>query len=202
MASDNAPRSICDDAAGFQSAATQMDLEMVGARSPSSNHLNVDFRTLLPQVLPHAIAWAEVQAHHVASHGAPLPAMVQEIARRVGVRRPELIRTMLVPQLPIPEEPSLRQAAIETGLLGREMVGLTLGYSIILVVGHDTLRLLSHECRHVHQYELFGSIANFLSVYLQQIADFGYQCAPLEADARAHEIFSATRVLPDENWLG
>jgi hypothetical protein len=49
-------------------------------------------------------------------------------------------------------------------------------------------RLLSHECRHVHQYEAHGSIAAFLPVYLEQIATVGYRNSPLEQDARAHEV--------------
>ena len=38
-----------------------------------------------------------------------------------------------------------------------------------------------------HQYEEAGSIADFLPVYLKQIVEFGYDSAPLEVDARAHE---------------
>ena len=54
--------------------------------------------------------------------------------------------------------------------------------------GHETKRLLSHELRHVHQYEQAGSIAGFLPEYLQQIVAFGYAAAPLEQEARAHEV--------------
>jgi hypothetical protein len=67
------------------------------------------------------------------------------------------------------------------------MVGLTLGHSIFICRGHQTRRLLSHELRHVHQYEAHGSIAEFLPVYLQQIAEVGYANAPFEIEARAHE---------------
>jgi hypothetical protein len=67
------------------------------------------------------------------------------------------------------------------------MVGLTLGHSIFICRGHQTRRLLSHELRHVHQYEANGSIAEFLPMYLQQIAEVGYANAPFEIDARAHE---------------
>jgi hypothetical protein len=117
-----------------------------------------------------------------------LPETLLNVARRVGVQHPELIRVKLVDRLPLPEQPTLRQAALEAGLLGPGMVGLTLGYSILLVQGHDSVRLISHECRHVYQYEVLGSIEKFLPVYLQQIVEFGYESAPLEADARAHEI--------------
>jgi len=150
----------------------------------------MDLLAVLPQLLPGAIAWAEAQATHVSAVGFSLSESGLVVARRVGVRYPEQIRIKQVEQLPMPEEPMLKQAAIETGLLGPHMAGLTLGYSILICRGQDTVRLLSHECRHVYQYETFGSIAAFLPVYLQQIAEVGYNYAQFEIDARTHE-FSA-----------
>lgn len=147
----------------------------------------MDLQALLPQLLPGAIAWAEEQAAHVAQAGRPLDTDGLSLARSVGVRRPELVRVRLVDRLPLPTDPILQEAALQIGLLGPTMVGLTLGHSIFLCHGHDTPRLLSHECRHVYQYEASGSIAAFLPVYLQQILQLGYHDAPLEADARAHE---------------
>jgi hypothetical protein len=148
----------------------------------------VNLEKELPRLLPLAIAWAESQAQLVASEGTKLPGELIEIARRVGVQQPDRVRTMLVDRLPFPEEPILRQAAIEAGMLGPEMVGLTLGYGIFIVHGHDDVRLISHECRHVYQYESLGSIEQFLPAYLQQILEYGYRNAPLEIDARTHEI--------------
>ena len=100
---------------------------------------------------------------------------------------PEKIRLSFVAQLPLPSDPMLRQAALQTGLLGPNMIGLTLGYGIYICHGHNSSRLLSHECRHVHQYEQAGSIAAYLPKYLQQIAQFGYTNAPYEVDARENE---------------
>ena len=87
----------------------------------------------------------------------------------------------------MPEDPELRVAALQTGLLGPHMAGLTLGYSVFARRGHVTWRLLSHEFRHVFQYEQAGSITAFLPVYLQQIVQVGYANASIEIDARAHE---------------
>jgi hypothetical protein len=70
------------------------------------------------------------------------------------------------------------------------MAGLTLGYAIFICEGHNSPRLLSHECRHVYQYEMCGSIAAFLPIYLQQIVDFGYMNAPFEIDAQKHELIT------------
>jgi hypothetical protein len=110
------------------------------------------------------------------------------IAKSVGVVNPEHIRILDVPHLPMPDDLQLRQAAVATGLLGPGMVGLTLGYSVLVCPGYgQDVRLLSHEFRHVYQYEQAGSIAAFLPAYLQQIVMVGYLNAPFEKDARAHE---------------
>jgi hypothetical protein len=53
------------------------------------------------------------------------------------------------------------------------------------------LQLLAHECRHVAQYEMAGSVAAFLTVYLHQLVTVGYDNSPFEIDARAHEVHAA-----------
>ena len=147
----------------------------------------MDLRTALPLLLPDAVAWAEEQANQAAVSGRSLNECEREIARSVGVRDPERIRVVLVDALPLPEKPALRAVALETGLLGPDMVGLTLGYSVFIRRGYETMRLLSHEFRHVYQYKQAGSIAAFLPVYLHQIVQSGYAAAPFEQDAIAHE---------------
>ena len=154
----------------------------------------IDLRRALPELLPAAIAWAEARAKKAAEVGSALTAPEREIARQVGVSQPARVRVEIVDELPLPEDPALRAAGLAAGLLGPGMVGLTLGHSIFIRRGNrdrrQHRRLLSHELRHVHQYEQHGSIAAFLRVYLTQIVEVGYADAPLEADARAHEIDS------------
>lgn len=150
--------------------------------------MSFDLQTALAYLLPKAIRWAEARSQEIQASGVPLAEEGLQIARSVGVERPERIRMAFVEKLPLPEDETLRRAALETGLLGPGMVGLTLGYSVYICQGHDSLRLLSHEFRHVYQYEQAGSIAAFLPGYLQQIATLGYSNAPFEIDARAHEI--------------
>ncbi len=147
----------------------------------------MDLRTALPLLLPKAISWAEDQADSGANIGRPLSEIEFALAREVGVKQPERIHVVQVEMLPIPEDPTLHAAALQTGLLGPGMLGLTLGHSVFVCRGHESVRLLSHEFRHVHQYEQAGSIAAFLHSYLRQIVDVGYAAAPLEADARAYE---------------
>ncbi len=101
--------------------------------------------------------------------------------------RPELVRVSEVDAVPIPDDPQLREAALTAGFLGPGTIGLTLGYGIYIVRGHRSNRLVSHECRHVYQYEAAGSIRAFLPRYLEQVLSVGYAAAPFEVDARQHE---------------
>jgi hypothetical protein len=127
-----------------------------------------------------------------AAVGSPLTDEEMGLALAVGVAYPELVRIEMVGnRLPMPGDPMLRAAALQAGMLGPGMVGLTLGHSIFICRGHRTRRLLSHELRHVHQYEQHGSIAAFLAVYLRQVLEAGYENAALERDARAHEVRDA-----------
>ena len=104
------------------------------------------------------------------------------------MRQPARIRVRIVDEMPLPDDVQLRAAALRAGLLAPGTLGLTLGYAVFVRQGHETsLRLLSHEFRHVYQYECAGSIASFLPGYLQEIVSHGYADAPSELDARAHE---------------
>ena len=146
-----------------------------------------DLAAALPRLLLKAIAWAEVEEAAAQRSGLRLNASDIRLARAVGVRRPEFVRVVEAVELPFPLDPELVFAATETGLLGPQMVGLTLGHAVFVRAGHRSARLLSHECRHVYQYESAGSIAAFLPAYLRQIVSFGYEQAPFEVDARTHE---------------
>jgi hypothetical protein len=149
--------------------------------------MTFDLASALPLLTPKAIAWAEQRASEILAAGEQLTEQGLTLARRVGVVNPEKIRLLFVTQLPLPTDPMLREAALQTGLLGPNMIGLTLGHGIYICNGHNSPRLFLHECRHVHQYEQAGSIAAYLPQYLQQIVQFGYANAPYEVDARAHE---------------
>ena len=151
----------------------------------------MDLQILLPRLVPRATAWAELLAADVASTGEPLGASGLSDARTVGVQRPDRIRVLMVDRLPLPPDSELREAALQTGLLGPAMTGLTLGYSILISHGQMCRRLLSHECRHVFQYEQAGSIASFLPRYLDAVVQVGYRDCPFEQDARAHELADA-----------
>lgn len=148
----------------------------------------MDLQALLPRLLPRAIAWAETVAADVAARGVPLTTSEAADAATVGVCATEKVRVLIVPRLPLPDDVELRVAALQTGLLGPDMDGLTLGYSILIVQGKISRRLLSHECPHVAQYEQAGSIAAFLPQYLASIVQVGYYNSPFEQEAHLYEL--------------
>lgn len=146
-----------------------------------------DLLAALPALLPLAIGWVQVEESNALAVGRPLSHAESQLAAAVGVEHPELVRIKMVDQLPQPTNPQLLAVANETGLLGPTMAGLTFGHAIFIRHGHASNRLVSHELRHVHQYETFGSTPAFLAAYLEQIATVGYDNSPLEIDARKHE---------------
>lgn len=133
------------------------------------------------------MAWAEQQSEQIRRFGEPLTEDELGLASRMGVANPRLIRVLTVEEVPRPEDPALLAFAESVGFLDQEPNGLTLGYGIFLRRGTRANRLVSHECRHVFQYEQLRSIENFLRAYLSQILRFGYRKAPLEEDAYANE---------------
>jgi len=142
----------------------------------------------LQSLLPMAIKWAEEHSEKIQKEGIPLTIEQIDIARKVGVNNPEKVRILEVTVLPLPTDPKLLEAATQIGFLSETMKGLTLGHSIYICDNHNTTRLLSHELRHVYQYETFRSISEFLVEYLKQIVLVGYENSLLEQDAKRHEI--------------
>ena len=141
----------------------------------------------LPELLPLAAEWAQSQETVILATGRALTATESGLAVAVGVREPDRVRILIVQQLPQPQHAALRAAANQTGLLGPAIAGVTFGHGIYIRGRAISNRLVSHELRHVHQYEEAGSIAAFLATYLEQIVTFTYAHAPLELDARRHE---------------
>jgi len=164
--------------------------------SLSAATMMYDLAAVLPKLLPPAIEWVELRSAEILSRGKPLTATGIRIARSVGVLDPERIRVELVESLPLPDDQMLRDVALQTGLLGPDMAGVTFGHGIYACIDHVTNRLLAHECRHVFQYEDAGSIAAFLPVYLQEIVQYGYFESPFEADARQYEIIGSRESNP------
>jgi hypothetical protein len=146
-----------------------------------------DLAAALPRLLPLAIGWVQAQEVEVLASGRALTDIEMRLAVAVGVRDVDRVRLKSFTQMPQPDDPELRALGVQTGLLGPHIGGITFGHGIYIRRGQLTNRLVSHELRHVHQYETAGSIASFLQAYLRQIADVGYGRAALELDAQQYE---------------
>ena len=142
----------------------------------------------LPLIAERTIAWAKDREAASLAAGTPLTHEQLMLARAVGVKHPERIRIVVVNEIPLPDEPVLRAAAQGVGLSQSWAAGLTLGHAVMLHRGFEhEVRLLSHEFRHVAQYESMSGIGPFLVSHLKSLAEVGYEDSPFERDARAHE---------------
>ena len=72
---------------------------------------------VLLDILPRAIAWADAQSQLALRAGRPLDARQCRVAVAVGVCHPEHVRILEAGAIPLPADPSLRQAAGQLGLL-------------------------------------------------------------------------------------
>ena len=143
----------------------------------------------ISQVAGLAADWAESYSQQALAQGTALTPDQVAIARQVGVRDPSRVRVRLVDELPSPKDPRLVAAAGRIGLMPQAASGMTLGYAVMIKRGaQGDSRLLSHELRHVAQYEQQGGIRPFLAVHIPALMQFGYEDSPFERDARAHEL--------------
>ena len=132
----------------------------------------------LPALFPHVVDGISYLEKQARDSGRALVPTEFNLAQHVGVSRPEEVRILSVPRIPLPAHPRVKQLAKQAGLLSAETEGLTAGYGVI--VRRDCakkLRLLAHEFVHVAQYERLGR-EGFLQEYIQQIAAHGYKYAP------------------------
>ena len=137
-----------------------------------------------PELLPLAAAWVAEQEARILQNGTPLTESEMADAKAVGVQNPERIRVMTGPTMPMPVDPLLAHAAVETKLISPDTDGMAFRYGIFLLQQHRNSRyLVTHECVHTGQYERLGSIEAFLGTYLLQVDTMGYPEATMEQEA-------------------
>jgi len=154
-------------------------------------------QNIFNDMLPRAATWAQQQEQIMlgSAQAQRLTQAGQEIARRAGVARPEAVRILAVPEIPLPEEADLRAAAVNFGLITPGTAGLTIGYGIFVRQScFNDAKLIAHELKHVAQYERHGGIPGFLQHYLAEVNQHGYPAAPMEQEAVAF----AESVFPTE----
>ena len=83
-------------------------------------------------ILENIIKWAEEHSEKIQEEGHSLNPSQTEIALKVGVSSPENVRILTVKELPLPEDPKLNEAAVQTGYLTEDMHALTFGHSIYM----------------------------------------------------------------------
>lgn len=117
--------------------------------------------------------------------GRALTEREREMARRIGVRNPDRVRVSISAELPWPRDPGLRSEAARLGLDTLREAGRAMGYAILLkpeVAGQTAA--LAHELMHVAQMERLGR-EGFLRRYFAELHYYGYDCSPLEREARS-----------------
>ncbi len=135
-------------------------------------------------LLPLVCEWVKGQETIILRKGDPLPQDLLQDAGLIGIKHPERVRTLLVPSIALPENPTLRKACRQTGLISSRTAAITMRYGIFIRAerAHDR-RLAIHELVHVSQYENLGGILAFLRRYLFEIVAVGYPNGPLEQEA-------------------
>jgi hypothetical protein len=137
-------------------------------------------------LLPLACEWAAAQEQRILAIGEALPDTMLGDARLVGVAVPEWIPLLYVPEIPIPDDPALRAATLETQFLSPLTGGLTLRYGIFIRSDCRSDRtMVIHELGHTAQYERLGGFEPFLRRYLLECLTIGYPEAPMEQEVIA-----------------
>src|SRR4029079_4984145 len=100
--------------------------------------------------------------------GVALTSTLIKDARRIGIRRPDLVRLRAVEKVP-PMNPMLRLATQRIGLCSSGTRGMSLRYGIFIASDCWGERSLAvHELAHTWQYERMGGIKPFLKEYLSE----------------------------------
>ena len=142
-------------------------------------------------LLSLASAWVGEQERVVLQEGISLTESLMNDARTAGVSHPERVRVLRVPQIPIPEHPTLRTVCDATKAITPRTHGLSVRYGIFVRAEHWGERdLVVHELVHTAQYERLGGIQPFLDKYLRECVTIGYPQGPMEQEA----IVTAARI--------
>lgn len=128
--------------------------------------------------------WSRAWESHIFQHGSPLDETQAGDALCVGVKSPEKVRILLVPNIPMPHVPVLFSSLVESKLFTPDANGLTLGYGILIRQKPIGMRYwITHELAHVAQYERLGGIEPGMRQYLHECFSVGYKQAFMEREA-------------------
>ena len=141
-------------------------------------------KSILPLIMPAMTVWAERMEREILVRGQALSDSEMSDAMELGVMNPELIRYLIVDEIPLPAE-ELATLARQVGIIDADTSGMAYRYGIFIRSDVKDKRLcLLHELVHVTQYERLSEIRNFIREYVTACLDYGYSKSPFEVEAR------------------
>jgi len=150
---------------------------------PRFTKFKIDFA--IKTLLPYFSRWVEKQEKLILQDGRPLSEWETMWATEVGVKRPDMVRVLPVPHVPMPGSWFTGFLGNLFGVISEGPNGMAVSYGIYLEAARATNpSLLVHELTHVAQFERFGGIEPYLREYLTQCIREGYWDAKLEHEAR------------------
>ncbi|QGX61890.1 hypothetical protein [Alteromonas mediterranea] len=137
-------------------------------------------------LLPQYIEWAHETDKKGFEIGKPLNEEELALAAEIGIKYPEKVRTVYVDEVPFPYENfALKVFGEAVGLVGEGIINnaQVFGYSIYARKDFVLNRpKLAHELVHVLQIER-ASLDEVVTQHFFDMAEFGYDQAPLEVEA-------------------
>ena len=137
-------------------------------------------------LIPQYIDWAYETEREGLESGVPLNSRELALAADIGIRKPEKVRIVYVEQVPFPYENfALKTLGEALGFIGEDIINnaQVFGYSIYVRNGYELDRpKLAHELVHVLQIER-SDLDQVITQHFSDIAEFGYDKAPLEVEA-------------------
>ncbi|MCV2886327.1 hypothetical protein OE749_16655 [Aestuariibacter sp. AA17] len=159
---------------------------VVGLIASTNVWANISEKQLFEYLLPQYIAWAHQIEDKGLQSGTPLDESGIELAKDIGIKAPENVRVIYVDSVPYPyENPALKEMGLSLGFIGEGIVNnaQVFGYSIYVRKGYELDRpRLAHELVHVLQIER-SNLNDVVMQHISDLAQYGYQNAPLEVEA-------------------
>ena len=135
----------------------------------------------MQQNIPKAVQWVTEIEHDCMEIGHQLSPQSKRDARTLGVEQIDLVRVMVLTEIPLPNDRDLWKFILQTAICSNR--GIAFGRGIVLKTGDYYRRLIAHKLAHVMQYERFGGIEPFLVCYIPESFPPHYPNGPLEQEA-------------------
>src|SRR4029077_14083282 len=100
--------------------------------------------------IPKAMRWVTQSEQACMEIGQQLSPQRKRDAQAIGVQQIGVVRIMLSNEIPLPDDPELRQLVLQSGLGSSR--GITFGHGIVLKPGAYDRHLIAHELAHVRNY--------------------------------------------------